>query len=542
MYKSPALLISLFLCSYLWSSAQIDTFGTTVLGTNKAIVAKPNKQFSSPVINEPESKLPTFSYDIPKFLYKVDPLYSPAKAIGIKPGAGEDLFGNYTQLGFGNLLTTYGNVHLHNLRDPNYDYGGYLHHLSSNKVNPKFADFSENAIGIYGKKYGRRGKLSGRLDYNRDVIHYYGFRKAGDSVEIEKKDINQIYNRFDGKTLFELKTNRNIKKLDLGFDFYTLSNLGSRENEYKAFNQSWFGIGKGIAGINTEVEFINLKTDTNTFNRTFITAHPFYKFVIKKFNLDLGLNIIFYGDSSGFKPYVLPNINASTYIVPDKLLFYAGFNGGIVRNSLNELTTLNPFAVANPQIKNTVMPVDLKAGLKGIVLKKMDFILEVRNRLFNDHAFFVTDSGYRRNFQVVYDNLNVLSLRTDVSFNLNEKLFIGLGNELFNYSNLKSEDHPWQLPAYKLNANASYTFAKKLNIRLQVYVLGDRHQRDPLKTMENTEKLPAIADINLLTQYKYKENISFFINVHNITNSKYQQWYNYNVYGLNVLGGVKFSL
>lgn len=542
MYRHSVLLISLILTGYLWSDAQIDTLGATIVTPNKPVVATPKKLTTEPVIVEPESRLPTFSYDLPKFMYMAEPLFSPAKAIGIRPGKGEDLFGNYIQLGFGNYLTSFGDIHLHNLRDKNYDYGGYARHFSSNNGKPEFADFSENALGIYGKKFGRYGTLGGRLDFNRDVIHYYGYDHKADSLEIEKRDINQIYNRFDGHAYYKFKTRRGLEKLDLGFDFYTLSNLGSRENDFKIYNNTWFKVGKGMAGIDAEVEFINLKADTHTLNRTYITAHPFYEFSVKKIKFNLGLNVIFYGDSSGFKPYVLPNVEASTYIVPDKLRFYAGLNGNIVRNSLKELSDANPFVVGRPEVKNSVMPLNLYAGMKGIVLRKMDFVLEVRNRLYNDYAFYVSDSGYQRNFQVIYDNLNVLSLRTDVRFNHNEKLFIGLGNELFNYSNLKSEDKPWQLPSFRLNANASYIFAKKLNIRLQLYVLGDRSQRNPYKATDNIEKLPAIADVNLLTQYKYKENISFFINVHNITNSRYQQWYNYEVYGLNVLAGVRFSL
>lgn len=536
-------MVLLILASPFWASAQLDSsIGTTIIDIHKVSVApNPRKVFTEPEIKEPESKLPKFEYDVPKFVYRVGPLYTPAQAIGIKPGADQELYGNYFKLGFGNYMTPFAEVYLNNLRNDDYDYGGYARHFSSNNGKPQNADFSENRMGIYGKKFGTKGTLSGKLDYSRDVIHYYGYNHDADTLEVKKRDINQIYNLFSGQTEFSYKPKRKLEELTLGFDFYTLSNIGSRENNFDIYNRSKVKMGKGLGGLDLNVQFVNLNADTQTYNRFYVTGHPFYKFDVKKLTLELGLNVIVAGDSSKVKPYIFPNVKMSTDIVKDKLVFYAALDGNVTANRLNDLRIANPFVAGRPMVQNTVSPFNIKAGLKGNVLKKFDFLLQVKNTTYNNYAFFVSDSGYTHAFNVLYDNLNVLSLRTDLSFNHNEKLFIGMGNEFFAYSSY-SEDQPWQLPAFRLNFNASYTFAKKLNIRFQGYVLGQRYQRDPESATLAAVRLAPVVDLNVLAQYQYKKNISFFLNFHNVTNSRYQQWYNYPVYGLNVLGGVSFSL
>ncbi|MDB4174544.1 TonB-dependent receptor, partial [Bacteroidia bacterium] len=58
----------------------------------------------------------------------------------------------------------------------------------------------------------------------------------------------------------------------------------------------------------------------------------------------------------------------------------------------------------------------------------------------------------------------------------------------------------------------------------------------------NTATLDAINDLNLGIEYRYKKNISGFINVHNLLNQDYELWNNYQAQGFNVLAGVTFSL
>ena len=117
--------------------------------------------------------------------------------------------------------------------------------------------------------------------------------------------------------------------------------------------------------------------------------------------------------------------------------------------------------------------------------------------------------------------------------------FIQWGGTFYNYQT-DQQEQAWQLPDYEIDVNIRYRLGKKLYLRAQTYVIGERFQRD-LREGVN-KKLNAFADINAMAEYRYSDYLAFFLNVNNISNARYQKWYNYPVYGINVLGGVSFSL
>ena len=104
------------------------------------------------------------------------------------------------------------------------------------------------------------------------------------------------------------------------------------------------------------------------------------------------------------------------------------------------------------------------------------------------------------------------------------------------------QEQAWQLPAIDADLNMRFTVAKKLNMRVQLYAIGERFQRDMFTESKPVETLSPFLDVNVMADYRYKKNISFFLNVNNISNSRYQKWYAYPSFGLNLLAGITFSL
>jgi hypothetical protein len=54
------------------------------------------------------------------------------------------------------------------------------------------------------------------------------------------------------------------------------------------------------------------------------------------------------------------------------------------------------------------------------------------------------------------------------------------------------------------------------------------------------QKLGFIADVNLGVEYRYNKRISAFLQFNNLAAQRYQRWYNYQVQGFQVMGGVTF--
>jgi outer membrane autotransporter protein len=55
------------------------------------------------------------------------------------------------------------------------------------------------------------------------------------------------------------------------------------------------------------------------------------------------------------------------------------------------------------------------------------------------------------------------------------------------------------------------------------------------------QKIKGWTDMNLGAEYRFNKALSFWLNVNNLTNSKYYRWNNYRSYGINLLGGVSYS-
>jgi outer membrane receptor protein involved in Fe transport len=54
-------------------------------------------------------------------------------------------------------------------------------------------------------------------------------------------------------------------------------------------------------------------------------------------------------------------------------------------------------------------------------------------------------------------------------------------------------------------------------------------------------KLNGGADLSAGLEFAINKHFSAWVDVNNIFNNKYQRWYNYPVYGLNVLAGATFK-
>lgn len=506
--------------------------------TYKPKLAEANKIPTKPFIDEPKTQLPTFTYQIPQFRYKVDPVYAPADAIKLKMKSDEDLTGNYFRMGFGNYTTPLAEVHLHNGRNKNYNYGVHAKHFSSITGKPENADFSDNLIGVYGNKKASKGKLFGSLDYERNGFAYYGYDH--DSLEFSKKDVRSAYNGFKGKTFWDNYSDRKKVGVRLGLDLGYKTNGSTNELRAMGSNYTRFKMGKANFSWTASYDFQQIKSDSGDLTRNFIEVQPKYGFKQKKLNFILGVNIVDVIESGENDFKLFPVAHFHTFIVPKKMKFYADLGGGVEKNSFAELTSENPFLIESYKTVTGYESFRLQAGIAGIVVKKLDYHIGVSVVSNKNKAFFVSDTSVLHPFNVVYGGLTTTTLHTMLDFNHNEKWFIQVGGNFYNY-NSRDEREPWQLPQFDARFSVSTLVAKKLRLSLKGFAVGPRLQRDPESPLE-TITLPTILDMNVHAEYYYKPHMSFFLNANNLTNQRYQYWNFYPQYGLNVLAGITFSI
>jgi hypothetical protein len=176
--------------------------------------------------------------------------------------------------------------------------------------------------------------------------------------------------------------------------------------------------------------------------------------------------------------------------------------------------------------------------MNGTINKVFQLGIDIKHELIKDQYFFINDTNNLQNFITISDDLNKTTLSGEIKVDLNKNITFNLLGNYYSYS-LVSELKAWQMPSYDLSFISKTHIGNKIYITGSYFVTGSREATD-LKGEKRT--LGAINDINLAIEYRYKSNISGFLNFNNLLNNRYEMWNHYTSQGLNLLAGISFSL
>lgn len=498
-------------------------------------VAESVKIEIQPTLEDPKVQAPTYSYVFPNVAYKPKAVYTPIDPVFIKPEPAEDLFDNYVEIGGGNYLTSYLDASIHNTQDKYYTYGLQVkHHAASASSNPAQGLFSQNRVKAYGLRE-RGNDLYGEIDYNRNVVHYYGYLQDTANT-LELGDINQIYNDISAKAIWSMSKARISNDLDIGFDLF--DKLGENESTIRLTNSSKIKAGNGHALVDLGAMYTQL-TETADYKRLFIDIRPHYQFDYKKYSLDIGINANYIGeiDSSLSDIKIAPYLKGETYLVPKKLRAYVGIMGDLQKNTLQTISYENLFLGNNVNLSNPYIW-QLFTGMNGNFKRFVEYGIKIQQEIISDQYLFINDTNSLRNFTTVEDDMNKFTFSGELKFDVNQNLDIGFRGNFYSY-NLETEEEAWHLPTYDAALFATIRLADKIYVNGGYFATSTREARD---LAGNRSTLAAINDINIGAEYRYKKNISGFINVNNVLNQRYEIWNNYRAQGLNILAGITFSL
>ena len=128
-----------------------------------------------------------------------------------------------------------------------------------------------------------------------------------------------------------------------------------------------------------------------------------------------------------------------------------------------------------------------------------------------------------------------LRIHGDMSFISQDKFTITGGLTFNGYTGMHDNARPWGTVPVEINASMRWWAFK------QVMLKGDfkTFTGGPYLLANNVNKnLSGAADLSGGIEVEITKKISAWFDINNILNDKYQRWYGYEVYGLNVLAGV----
>ena len=91
---------------------------------------------------------------------------------------------------------------------------------------------------------------------------------------------------------------------------------------------------------------------------------------------------------------------------------------------------------------------------------------------------------------------------------------------------------------FEVTGALKWKILKDLQLKADVFFWDGSKYRN---TSINTFKLKPAADLNLGAEFSVMPKLNLWVQLNNVLNNKYQRWSQYEVLGLNVLGGVVYS-
>ncbi len=466
---------------------------------------------------------------------------TPMRAMAEPPSP---IANNYFKAGFGNYTTPLLKGHFMSRRDPKFEYGVNFSHFSSrgdlridtNKFDN--ANLSDNTLGVYGKRYLRNVVVNSQFDFERNVRHFYGVHQP---VEIPADSIRQVFRQFSGALGMNSYQVAN-DQLDFGtqFSFYTIGDaFDQSENNLRLDGNLLARLDENKVTFDFAFDYTNYNSPGGfSVNRSLVYFQPRYEYQAEKFRVTGGLNMAMQASAGVSLFQFYPVIDLDYKLADVYMIAYAGITGNIERNSYRDIIRRNPFVGTGLDIRNTNNRFQLYGGLKGSVDEITSYDISLGYQRLRDAQFFLNDTSDFTRLIPVYDSTtNVFKFSAALSRKFGDRYTAKI-EMAYNGFGLSTLAAPFMQPTFSLKAGGSYQMQQKLRFTGDVYVFNGVKYLDKAGLVQ---ELNGVIDLNLGVDYRYSEKLGFFLQLNNLTASRYFRWFNYTSYGINALGGLSFN-
>lgn len=497
----------------------------------------------------------------PKMSYSIEPIffetqYTPM-AINAAKVSGEPitrLYRNLIKVGMGNYTTPYFELFLNNTRSSSVVLGAHIKHISSTGSFKDYAypGYANSELELYGKKIYSKYTLEGSADFNRNQVQYYGFIPNEQSISYSKGDLRHLINLMtydirlnsNNSSETQLKNNYQIRyhyledNNDNKESYLFISSLLSKRVKWLKFTD-FQTIGGAIS-----LDYNNNKWDTlRTGDYALIKLSPFFATTYKEYQLKIGINTVIQtetGSTGNF--YAYPFAEAQFSIIPNIMLLKAGITGDIERYSYKKAMEENPFLSKDFNLSFQETKYKFYASFESNLSSSLQLNIYGDASKINNMLFFVTDTlnPLKNTFSTVTDNAQVVHLKADVTYRNQERWWIMLSTNYYQYT-LEKEQESWLKPVFDISLLAHYNIQNKFIIQANLFMINGIVARDFVNGIFEKKSLDPIFDINLGIEYRYTKNLGAFIQFNNIAGTRNYHLFNYPSQRFNFMMGISYS-
>lgn len=441
---------------------------------------------------------------------------------------------NYVKLGYGNFSTPYFDAAF-SFGHPNKTLFNVQANYVQSKADIPFVEFTKANVNAQAQVNGITNESILGIHYNLSHQFRYGISGGIFTPDLLSNNFNTIgvFGSLKSKLANEKGITYNpTLKASLFFD----NKRGSEINAFinapiqKQLNDNLaiqLGVMADIASFSN--------TTSKTLSTTIIGVQPGVSFTNSNFNIKAGL----YPSWSNGNFGLLPNIHAETNLLSDKFKFFAGWLASYSKNSYQNLASINPFIVQPSLLENTKLNEQF-VGFKGSLDKHISFKAQIGLQNFTNMALFINDSTNfkSQDFLVVYEpSLSALNIKGEINYTVQDKLSVAASIKITQFTQQEKYAQAFGFVPLEITGMARYKLFKDLQLKADVFFFGGSPFRT--KTLQ-AERLGAAFDVNVGGEFAVLNKLNVWLQVNNLLNSKYQRWNQYDVLGLNLVGGVRF--
>lgn len=590
--KTSKYILPALLSVTVWANAQTVDQNVTVEREYKPVIQDAGKITSVPEIMEPNIEKTPAVYTDFNFPLSVGQNIHTLSAAELKHQRRKTPNGAFVRIGAGNDLNNMFEFALPVINKANTKLDLNLNHLAT------FGDkkHSTSNANLMFDQYFKTFDLYAGVGLGHEFFNFYGnnFDKSGDVLDFSgiQTPATAVYDELNlvrvNRTAksFELAKIADRPETDVLWRFNTFVGVRSlpeteklryqAELQYRAFD-SKNGLteniihtragfnnknGKNRLGLDIELQNMMYKSDIasaviNVWDAySVFSMNPYYSFERETWNVRLGVKSSFsFVHGKPFNPS--PDISAEWKAVPKWLAVYAGAGGAYSVNTMDEMFKENRWLYSDLRVKDTYTPINAYVGIKVKPVHNILLDAYVAYR-YIDNQYFFTNKDYeisassasllaKPSESVIYTNMyNVLYSAAAVTTvgaraNYNIRNFINVQLKgAYNGWTVYDTEMAWNKPKWEADIAADLRLSRNLNVSANVFYEGERYARLGDNVSDFKIMKPKV-DINLGASYSYLNWFTMFAKVNNLINNKYEEYYGYQVQGLNVMVGASFS-
>ncbi|MBR9774399.1 MAG: TonB-dependent receptor [Cytophagales bacterium] len=461
------------------------------------------------------------------------------------PRADNDQTQAIVKLGFGNYSSPLIQADYHSLDNDDYTYGAHIKHQGfyTGPVDGENSAEDHTDILLNGSLYRDDFEIFGRLGYERDMHHFYGYTPDPET-DVMQDSIRQVFGTFkmmaglrrvDKAEPFDYEANLALRLCNDRFEakeseVLIRANAGFRANDFL----------KG--GINSLLAFTSPQDIYyEDIKRNYFKLQPYVQYTKESFKIKVGANVIQENDIVPNKTedfHIFPILKMSYHVLPE-LGIYGAYEGDVIRNTYYDFIQENPFLGPSENLKNTIQNFQIDAGISGKANDQVNYKIGFKYGDFTNMHFYGNNEMDSTRFQLIYDNNSkVLEYHASIDYIFDEWYQLDASAHYYHYT-LDEISFAWQRPEWELKINNTFTPDDKWLVHANVNAMGGINA---INLMSDNERiLGTLVDLHLGADYAFTNRFSAFAYGNNLLNQKYQRFSNYPVRGIQLIGGVSFK-